>query len=184
VAVVPPGDLGPPAASEERRSADAAEISVFYDREMPQLVLFVRSLSSGLDAHAAADVAQTAFERALPRWAGLRHPRAWLYKVAQHEAMARSAAIRREVPADVLPERPDEMSAELAAQWREEQREAWRHLQSLTSKQCQVMTWTLAGFSTAEIASALGLSADAVRQHRHYARKNLRRRLGPGKDAR
>jgi RNA polymerase sigma-70 factor (ECF subfamily) len=182
-AVVSVGDLGPAATGEES-SADAAEIGAFYDREMPQLVLFVRAMFRGLDAHAAADVAQTAFERALPRWAGLRHPRAWLYKVAQHEAMARCAAIRREVPADVLPDRPGEMPADLAAEWREEQREVWRHLQSLTAKQRQVMTWTLAGFSTAEIASALGLSQDAVRQHRHYARRNLRRRLGSGRDGR
>jgi DNA-directed RNA polymerase specialized sigma24 family protein len=40
------------------------------------------------------------------------------------------------------------------------------------------MTWTLAGFGDAEIADALGLSADAVKQNRYYARRNLANRLG------
>jgi predicted RNA polymerase sigma factor len=59
-----------------------ADISTFYEREMPRLVLFV-TFSSSLDIHAAADVAQAAFEKALPRWPTLRNPRAWLYRVAQ-----------------------------------------------------------------------------------------------------
>jgi len=45
-----------------------AEIAAFCERELPRLVLFV-TVSTSLDVHAAADVAQTAFERALPRWA-------------------------------------------------------------------------------------------------------------------
>ncbi len=52
------------------------------------------------------------------------------------------------------------------------------HLQTLPPKQREVMTWTLAGFADAEIAEALGLSTDAVKHNRHYARKNLRKRLG------
>lgn len=59
-----------------------AEIGAFYEREMPRLVLFV-TVSTGLDIHTAADVAQAAFEKALPRWPTLHNPRAWLYPVAQ-----------------------------------------------------------------------------------------------------
>ena len=49
-----------------------ADIGSFYQREMPSLIAFVVAIGSGLDVHAAADVAQTAFERALPRWARVR----------------------------------------------------------------------------------------------------------------
>lgn len=153
------------------------EITAFYEKEMPRLVLFVMTLSSSLDGHAAADIAQTAFERALPRWPALRHPKAWLYKVAHNEALARAAAIAREMPADALPDQPDPMSAALAAEWRAEQREVMAHLRSLAPKQRQVMTWTLAGFSDAEIGEALNLSTDAVKQRRRDAKKNLRKRL-------
>jgi RNA polymerase sigma factor (sigma-70 family) len=164
--------------TEERpEPVNPAEIGAFYEREMPRLVLFV-TVSTGLDIHAAADVAQVAFEKALPRWPTLRNPRAWLCRVAWHEALGRCEAVRREVPVDVVPDWPDQLSAALAAELRAEQRTVLAHLQGLPPKQRQVMTWTLAGFGDAEIADALGLSADAVKQNRYYARRNLAKRLG------
>jgi RNA polymerase sigma factor (sigma-70 family) len=166
-----------PAVGEKLDCVSAAEIGPFYEREMPRLVLFV-TISAGLDVHAAADVAQTAFEKALPRWPTLRNPRAWLYRVAHHEALARCEAVRREVPVDAVPDRPDQLSADLAAELLAEQRQVLTHLRGLPPKQRQVMTWTLAGFGDAEIAGALGLSTDAVKQSRYYARRNLAKRLG------
>ncbi len=166
-----------PVAGEKLERVTPAEIGAFYEREMPRLVLFV-TISTGLDIHAAADVAQAAFEKALPRWSTLRNPRAWLCRVAQHEALARCEAVRREVPVDVVPDRPDQLSAAMAAELRAEQREVISHLRGLPPKQRQVMTWTLAGFGDAEIAETLGLSTDAVKQSRYYARRNLARRLG------
>lgn len=165
------------AVGEKLERVNPAEIGAFYEREMPRLVLFV-TISTGLDIHAAADVAQVAFEKALPRWPTLRNPRAWLYRVAQHEALARCEAVRREVPVDVVPDRPDQMSAALDAELRAEQREVMAHLRGLPPKQRQVMTWTLAGFGDAEIADTLQLSTDAVKQSRYYARRNLVKRLG------
>jgi RNA polymerase sigma factor (sigma-70 family) len=164
-------------AGDKLERVNPAEIGAFYEREMPRLVLFV-AISVGLDIHAAADVAQAAFEKALPRWPTLRNPRAWLCRVAQNEALARCQAARREVPVDVLPDRPDQLSAELAAELRAEQREVIALLRGLPPKQRQVMTWTLAGFGDAEIASSLGLSTGAVKQSRYYARRNLAKRLG------
>jgi RNA polymerase sigma factor (sigma-70 family) len=179
---MPVGD-GAPAATvgSELGSVSPAEIGAFYEKEMPGLVLFV-TVSTGLDMHAAADVAQTAFEKALPRWAELRNPRAWLYRVAHNEAIARSKAVRREVPVDMIPDRPDHNSAALVAELRAEQRAVMGYLQNLPPKQCQVMTWTLAGFSDTDIAVALGLTTDAVKQGRYYARRNLAKQLGIRKE--
>ncbi len=73
------------------------------------------------------------------------------------------------------------MCGALAAEWRAEQRAVVEHLQELPPKQREVMTWTLAGFNDTEIAGALGLSTDAVKQNRHYARQKLRKRLGSRK---
>ena len=67
--------------------ADIDAIAAIYEREMPRLVMFVVTTTS-LDVHAAADVAQTAFERAVPRWPALENPKAWLYRVARNEAIA------------------------------------------------------------------------------------------------
>jgi RNA polymerase sigma factor (sigma-70 family) len=158
------------------------DIRTFYIKEMPRLVVFVKTTVTGLDWHAAADVAQTAFERALPRWSGLSQPKAWLYAVARNEALARCSAMRRELPADVLPDQADEMSAALAAELREEEREVLGLLQSLPHKQREVMRWTLAGLADAEIAGQLGITADAVKHNRYYARKKLQKRLAAGKE--
>jgi RNA polymerase sigma-70 factor (ECF subfamily) len=85
----------------------------------------------------------------------------------------------------MVPDRPDQMSAALAVELRTEQREVIAHLRALAPKQRQVMAWTLAGFDDAEIARALGLSTDAVKQSRYYARRNLAKRLGlAGRDSR
>jgi RNA polymerase sigma-70 factor (ECF subfamily) len=169
---------------EKLERLNQAEIGAFYEREMPRLVLFVTT-STGLDVHAAADVAQAAFEKALPRWATIRNPRAWLYRVAQREALARCGAVRREIPVDVVPDRPDQLSASLTAELHAEQREVMDHLRRLPPKQRQVMTWTLADFRDAEIADALGLSTHAVKQSRYYARRNLVKWLGlAGRDSR
>jgi RNA polymerase sigma-70 factor, ECF subfamily len=174
------GDGGrAPAADAELDRVNPAEIGAFYEREMPRLVLFV-TVGTGLDVHAAADVAQAAFERALPRWGRLRNPRAWLYRVAQREALARCKAVRREVPVEQVPDQPDQLSAALAAELRAEQVEVMNHMRGLPPTQRQVMTWTLAGFADAEIAAAIGLSAAAVKQSRYYARRNLAKRLGLG----
>jgi RNA polymerase sigma-70 factor (ECF subfamily) len=169
---------------EELKRVNPAEIGTFYEREMPRLVVFVTT-RTGLDIHAAADVVQTAFEKALTRWPTLRNPRAWLYRVAQNEALARCEALRREGPIHLAPDRPDPLSAALDAELREEQREVMAHLRELPPKQQEVMAWTLAGFGDAEIAEVLGLSTNAVKQSRYYARRNLAKRLGlAGRDSR
>jgi RNA polymerase sigma-70 factor (ECF subfamily) len=179
------GDAGRSPAAGGRGKLDdvhAAEITALYKAEMPRLVLFVMTISRVIDGHAAQDIAHTAFERAMPRWPYLRHPKTWLYKVAQREAVARAEAISREVPADAVPDRPDPISAALTAEWRDEQRHVMELLRQLAPKQRLVMTWTLAGFSDAEIADALGITADAVRQNRREARKNLSKQLGTRKE--
>jgi RNA polymerase sigma factor (sigma-70 family) len=174
-----------PTAGEKLGDVDPDQIGAFYEKEMPGLVLFVATLSSSLDVHAAADVAHTAFERALPRWPALRHHKAWLYRVARNEAIARSRAISREMPTDALPERPDQLSAALAAELRAEQRDVMTFLRALAPRQREVMSWTLAGFSDAEIADALDMTTGAVKQNRYYARRNLAKQLGSrGRDTR
>jgi DNA-directed RNA polymerase specialized sigma24 family protein len=122
------------AVGEKLERVDTAGIGAFYEREMPRLVLFV-TISTGLDVHAAADVAQSTFEKALSRWPTLRNPRAWVYRVAHNEALARCAVVRREVPVDVVPDRPDQLSAALTAELRAEQREVMAHLRGLPPTQ-------------------------------------------------
>jgi RNA polymerase sigma-70 factor (ECF subfamily) len=174
----PDDEVPLPGTRGKLEGVDFAEISALYDKEMPRLVLFIKTLSNSLDDHAAADIAHTAFERALPRWSTLRHPKSWLYTVAQNEVKSRSRALQRELVTDAIPEQAGELSNALTAEWRAEQRAVAATLKILAPQQQQVMAWTLADFTDAEIADALGMTADAVRQSRHKAKRNLQRSLG------
>lgn len=173
----PSDEMPTPGTGGKLEGVDFAEIAALYDQEMPRLVLFIKTLSNNLDDHAAADIAHTTFEKALPRWGSIRNPKAWLYAVAHNEVKARGKALQQEIITSTVPEQAGELSAALTAEWRAEQRAVAEELKILAPKQQQVMAWTLADFTDAEIADALGMTADAVRQNRHKAKRNLQRVL-------
>jgi RNA polymerase sigma-70 factor (ECF subfamily) len=159
-------------ASETVANMDFPE---FYARERTPLVRFVMWL--GADADLAADVAQTAFERAFPLWATIQHPRAWLRRVSRNELIRLSRTAARETLTDAPPDRSAAISAALAVELRAETRDVLAALAALPPKQRLVMAWAYDGFSDGEIALELGDSPAAVRQNHSKARKKLRRAL-------
>lgn len=76
-----------PAAAPAGTTTDFAAC---YRQQLPGLVWFVMSL--GASAEEAADAAQAAFAAAFPVWDTIRHPQAWLRRVAQR---ARTTVGRR-----------------------------------------------------------------------------------------
>lgn len=70
-----------PATPRDRPEAAPGNFTDCYSRELPGLIWFVMSL--GANAEVAADVAQSAFTDAFPLWPTIRHPRAWLRRVAE-----------------------------------------------------------------------------------------------------
>ena len=147
-----------------------------YRTERSKLIRYLMSL--GVGPHQADDAAHVAFARAWDQWSTIRHPRAWLYKVALREA-CRPQTGRREIPAgDALPDAaaaPD--TADLIIM-REEVEQLRATLATLPHRQRQVMALTIAGFSPAEIARELGCDPAAVRQNQVRVRDNLARHLG------
>jgi RNA polymerase sigma factor (sigma-70 family) len=173
-------------AAGEARSASvlpgkAAHVNFpdFFAAERKPLVRFVTSL--GADPELAADIAQTAFERAFGVWDTIEHPRGWLRRVAQRELGEAARKADRERLTGSPPDRAGAVSAAMAVELRAQSREVLAVLASLPEKQRQVMAWTYDGFSAAEIARELGDSAEAVRQSQSKARKKLRRDFQPMK---
>ena len=70
-----------PATPCDRPEAAPGNFTDCYTRELHGLIWFVMSL--GANAEVAADVAQSAFTDAFPLWPTIRHPRAWLRRVAE-----------------------------------------------------------------------------------------------------
>ncbi|RVX39154.1 RNA polymerase sigma-70 factor (ECF subfamily) [Nonomuraea polychroma] len=161
--------------SAASHAVTAADFGEFYDREMPALVWFVLAL--GADGDTAADVAQTAFVKAFSVWDDLRHPKAWLRRVAQNDLSDRRRARQRETISDELPDQIDLLSAAMAAELRAEQREVIAALKLLPIKQRQALAWCLDGFTPTEIAESLGMQPTAVRQNLFKAKRALRAAL-------
>jgi RNA polymerase sigma factor (sigma-70 family) len=153
--------------------AKARDFTSCYAREMPGLVWFVMSL--GATAEVAADVAQSAFADAFPVWPAIRHPRAWLRRVAERGYYRRGS---RETLVEVPPERPGVLPTASAVELRDEARTVLAALATLPPKQRQVMAWCIDGYTPAEIAREMGADPAAVRQNLAKARKNLKQVLG------
>jgi RNA polymerase sigma-70 factor (ECF subfamily) len=156
--------------------AGHVDFPVFFAAERKPLARFVRSL--GANPELAADIAQTAFERAFRAWDTIDHPRAWLRRVAQRELAETARKAGRERLTDSPPDRAGAVSAAMAVELQAQSRDVLAVLASLPVKQRQVMAWSYDGFSAAEIARETGDSAEAVRQNLARARKTLRKALG------
>ncbi len=88
---------------------------------------------------------------------------------------------RRSVPLGEVPDQLfvcDKESPESTVEHREQQAFLHAGLSRLTSCRRQVLERYLGGHSTAEIADALGISEDAVRQHKSRGLRALRRMKG------
>lgn len=160
-----------PATRCDRPEAAPGNFTDCYTRELPGLIWFVMSL--GANAEVAADVAQSAFTDAFPLWPTIRHPRAWLRRVAERGYYRRGF---RETLVESPPERPLATASDV--QLRDEAQAVLAALAALPPKQRQVMAWCIDGYSPAEIASEIGADPAAVRQNLAKARKNLKQVLG------
>lgn len=146
------------------------EFSAFYRSGIRPLVAFL--INQGATVHVAADIAQDAMTAAYRRWTDLRSPRAWVHTVASRALVRQFAALEEDL-VDDLPEptsllaRPDDI-----AEW-ESLHTLRPLLESLPPRQRQVLAWTFAGFTPADIATHVGggLTAETVRANLKKARR-------------
>ncbi|MFD0205291.1 MULTISPECIES: RNA polymerase sigma factor [Saccharothrix] len=168
-----PGQAGRARAGHEVAFTD------FYRATTPSLVAFL--VVRGARLADAADVAQETMAAAYRRRHDLDHPRAWAFRVASR-ALARRLASAREEPVAEPPE-PSPLLRPTAIENWERHHDVARAVTRLPERQRQVMAWTLAGSTPAEIAAELGLRADTVRSTLLKARRALIRDLhGNGGD--
>ncbi len=117
----------------------------------------------------AEDAVAEAFARAMERSAFVRDPIAYIYRTAFRLASAELRRDRRrgDLPSDVVAREPADLLDLLAA------------FDALPFRQrAAVILHDEEGFSAAEVARLLGISAATVRVHLHRGRKRLRVLLG------
>ncbi|MGQ0774516.1 MAG: RNA polymerase sigma factor [Pseudonocardiales bacterium] len=160
---------------------DDAAFSAFYRQFTPTLVAWL--IWQGARLPVAADVAQETMIKAYRNWSTISQPAAWARRVASRE-LARHIARIEEDPVDDVGERSALLPplTDVAA-W-EQQHEVLRVLERLPPRQRQVMAWTLDGYSPAQIADELGITAEAARSSLKKARRTLAAYLRAEGDAR
>ncbi|GAA3372045.1 hypothetical protein GCM10017744_101940 [Streptomyces antimycoticus] len=146
-----------------------------YEEHMPGLIRHV--MRYGATPYEAADAAQGAYIEAFRVWHLITCPAAWLRKVAFRQYL-RQAPRPQEELTDEVPDRPAYSCPLEKVVLNEEETRVYEALVRLPMRQRQVIAWHLDGFSTNEIAEALGIRPPAVRQNLARARAQLKERLG------
>ncbi|WP_197287700.1 RNA polymerase sigma factor [Streptomyces apocyni] len=166
------------APGARQQSVWAADAGSSYQEDRPYLIRFL--LRHGADFQEAEDAVQSAFVELMCSRRPVQRPRAWLRTVALR------AFLRQMVPEQPEQDLTDRLAA-TSVDWRtpleaaelsEQQRRVLQALVQLSFKQCSVMAWHLDGFSTGEIAEAMGLEKAAVLQNLSRARRTLKQQLG------
>jgi RNA polymerase sigma-70 factor (ECF subfamily) len=139
-----------------------------YDVEYLPLVRFI--IKHGVNENDAFDAAQQAFEEAFRTRHPIHSPRAWLRKVAIRSLRSRT---EEELPTDFDPPTVGPTALELS----EDTMAVLDAIRKLPKQQRQVVAWRYDGFTPSEIAEALSMSGEAVRQALHRARQTLKRTL-------
>ncbi len=148
------------------RQVREAEFSAFYRAFMQRLVGFL--IWQGARPAVAAELAQDTMIDALRAWETIEHPQAWARTVASRKWGRR---VYEAEPVADLPETTGLIvCTDLLEEW-QARHDFLSALDSLPPRQRQVLAWHTSGSTTAEIATELGLSADAVRANLMKARR-------------
>lgn len=163
----------PPAPIGRSQANLATEFTHVYFNEARKVVGFLMTI--GATQHEAADAAQQAFELAWRKWWDIRNPVAWLRTVAIR--MYFRQIPKHEILTDTPPDRPILLSPAVEVEITEQTEAMLELLAILPTRQRLVIALKADGLSTAEIADALGMTAEAIRQNLHRARRRLKDHL-------
>jgi RNA polymerase sigma-70 factor (ECF subfamily) len=168
----PPGDSaagqsGHPAAGSQ--VPDETEFTDFYRATAHRLIGFL--ITQGAQLADAAEIAQDAFEAAWQQWPQIENRRAWIFKVASRKLIKGRLEQREHAVEDIeLGEllgpapSPEPVLAHL---------DLLNALNQLAPRPREVIAWSLAGFTSVEIARELGMSPGTVRTYLARARQQL-----------
>jgi RNA polymerase sigma-70 factor (ECF subfamily) len=167
------------------QNGDAAAFQSLVHRYLPRAFSAARRLMS--NEADAEDLVQDAFLRALQRMDQVDARRGfgpWFFRVLANVAHnARSSRELRRTEAELTEVASGEAGADVLMERAELGEALSGALGNLSARQREVITmFEVDGFSTAEIAAALGIAPETVRWHLHSARKALREVLQPLSD--
>jgi DNA-directed RNA polymerase specialized sigma24 family protein len=180
-AAVPGVPLQRPGSAQPADTNDFSDFDEFYRRSVPSLVAFL--VWQGTQLVEAANIVQDTMSKACQEWPRIDQPMAWARTAASRKLARCIASIDNDTDGQLLAYNslvPGSFDREI---W-ERPHEVLRMLDRLSSRQRQMIAWTLEGYSPTEIASELHLGLDAVRVNLAQARRILGNYLGTTRDER
>lgn len=171
--------LHSPDAANTGSGGDGSGFCEFYREFLPDLVAFL--MWQGARLADAAEVAQDTMTKAYQRWSEIDSPKAWARTVASRAWVRRIASNKEDLVEDV-PELSTLLPSSIDAERWEQQHEVLRVLDRLPPRQREVMAWTFEGYTPAEIAVELKITAEAVRANLKKARRALAKYLSGTED--
>lgn len=160
-----------PTHDKERINDLEAKIIALYKSEYRGLRGYVRKHVD--DPNWIEDIVQDAFLEVAKRWAEIREPRAYLYKVAHNRLQT---TIYRRLA--LLPE--DNSDDRVSYSHVDRRLDVRAAIAKLTQRQTQVVhLYYFADYPLAQIAEILLIDVGTVKHHLHVARETLEDLLGP-----
>ncbi|MDP9798913.1 RNA polymerase sigma-70 factor (ECF subfamily) [Catenuloplanes nepalensis] len=164
--------------------ADQAAFEQFfieYFRALMKMLIW-----AGASRHEAEDAIQESMLVAYRNWSDIKHPEAWVRRVALRQ-FARTRQRSQELAPRLLaggwlPEERENKALEPAAVVAERHLDhgALEALKRLPPRQRQIMALVMDDFSTMEIAEILSMDTSAVRSNLYKARQTLRNQMKQG----
>ncbi|MFJ6087963.1 RNA polymerase sigma factor [Streptomyces sp. NPDC092369] len=152
------------------RQAKDAQFSAFYQTTVGRLVGFLVNQGAGVEV--AADIAQDTMTAAYRSWDDIREPRAWVHTVASR-SLVRRIASTSEQSVEQVPEPTSLLACPDDVAEFETRHDLLPLLRRLPPRQRQILAWTLADFTPAEVAGELDLTDEAVRASLYKARRTI-----------
>lgn len=160
-----------PDCTSGRAEADDDAFVEFYRAYAKSLVAFL--LMQGACLADAAELAQDTLCAAYQHWPTIEHPKAWTRRVASRALIRRKLA-EHETPVDQLPHPSTLLRSDVDIEHWERQHDLLRALVGLSHRQRHVMALHLHGVDNTQIATELGITPGAAREHLSQARHALR----------
>ncbi len=167
---------------ERAKTYDAQALSELYRRHADAIFRYVFYRVG--DRSVAEDLVGDVFVRALeglPSYQDTGSPfEAWLYRIAHARVVDhyRRQKVRRAAPLDEKLAADEGTDPDRLAAHQDDLRRVWEALALLTDEQQQVISLRfIAGYSTVEVAQALGKTEGAVKALQHRGLASLRRLL-------
>jgi RNA polymerase sigma factor (sigma-70 family) len=148
---------------------DEQAFAAFYRHFIAKLVGFL--ICQGASAPLAADLAQDTMIKVWKKWSLISHPEAYARRIAGR-SLIRHMVEENEVPLDQVATTTLARNQDAIADL-EHRHVMFTSLRALPHRQRQVLTWTIIGYTPAEIAIELNLSKEAVRSSLMKARRRV-----------